>query len=88
MDRNDLGVFQRVFKVGDRVRISIKLRLRTLAKFASMFSEVNLVRDFRRVLVSNCEVSTGRVYFVNYYRLTYILLNLNFAQKPETLPGS
>ena len=69
-DHYDLGAVERVFRVGDRVRVRIKSRQKGYSKFLSEWSEPHEVLDVRGVVVTLREISTGREYRTHHDRLS------------------
>ena len=69
-DHYDLGAVERVFRVGDRVRVRIKSRQKGHSKFLSEWSEPHEVLDVRGVVVTLRELSTGREYRTHHDRLS------------------
>lgn len=73
-DLYDLALVQRIFKLGDNVRVRIKSRQRTHAKFASVLSVLHKEIEVNGVFVSSKNVGFSRVYLVHHNRLTNPLL--------------
>ena len=69
-DRYDLGAVERVFRIGDRVRVRIKSRQKGHSKFLSEWSKPHEVLDVRGVVVTLRELSTGREYRTHHDRLS------------------
>ena len=74
-DHYDLGAVERVFRVGDKVRVRIKSRQKGHAKFLSEWSEPHEVLDVRGVVVTLRELSTGREYRTHHDRLSNPMLS-------------
>ena len=69
-DHYDLGAVERVFRVGDKVRVRVKSRQKGYSKFLSEWSEPHEVLDVRGVVVTLRELSTGREYRTHHDRLS------------------
>jgi transposase InsO family protein len=79
-DRYDLGAVERVFRIGDRVRVRIKSRQKGHSKFLSEWSKPHKVIDVRGVVVTLRELSTGREYRTHHDRFSNPLF---FKTKPR-----
>ena len=84
-DRYDLGAVERVFKVGDQVRVRIKSRQKGPSKFQSHWSGVHEVLRVRGVVVTVRELSTGREYNTHHDRLSNPLFS-HQTRVPEAQP--
>ena len=69
-DRYDLGAVERVFQVGDQVRVRLKSRQKGYSKFHSQWSGIHEVLRVRGVVVTVRELSSGREYHTHHDRLS------------------
>lgn len=69
-----ISVHLAVFKSRRKVRVRIKSRHRTPAKFALVLSGIHKVVDVQGVVVSVCKIGTSSVYLVDLDRLTNFML--------------
>ena len=84
-DRYDYGAIEKIFKEGDQVRVKLKSRQKGNSKFVSKWSGLHEVLKVRGVVVTLCELSTGREYNTHHDRLFNQLLT-GHKGLPETVP--
>ena len=69
-DRYDLSAIEKIFKLGDRVRVRLKYRENGLTKFSSEWSSPHEILSVKGVVVKMRELASGREYVTHHDRLS------------------